>query len=101
MYPRISTGSPLDPWRVVRGDIDGTQKTYRFFLASNCRRNSNAFDRELEPLYAELELGDPLVHQQVGSSFSQFDPMIIILLGLKYGIAYRRVGGVLMKNVID
>lgn len=32
MYPRISTGSPLDPWRVVRGDIDGTQKTYRFFF---------------------------------------------------------------------
>ncbi|CAH3019432.1 unnamed protein product [Porites evermanni] len=64
MYPRISTGSPLDPWRVVRGDIDGTQKTYRFFLASNCSRNSNAADRELEPLYTELELGDPQVHQQ-------------------------------------
>ena len=75
MYPRISTGSPLDPWRVVRGDIDGTQKTYRFFFASNCCRNSNAADRELEPLYAELELGDPQVQQQVGSSFSQFDPI--------------------------
>lgn len=101
MYPRISTGSPLDPWRVVRGDIDGTQKTYRFFFASNCCRNSNAADRELEPLYAELELGDPQVHQQVGSSLSQFDPIIIILLGLKYGIAYRCVGGVRLKNVID
>ena len=101
MYPRISTGSPLDPWRVVRADIDGTQKTYRFFFASNCCRNSNAADRELEPLYAELELGDPQVQQQVGSSFSQFDPIIIILLGLKYGIAYRFVGGVRLKNVID
>ena len=74
MYPRISTGSPLDPWRVVRGDIDGTQKTYPFFLPSTCCRNSNAADRELEPLYSELELGDPQVHQQVGSSFSQLDP---------------------------
>ena len=101
MYPRISTGSPLDPWRVVRGDIDGTQKTYRFFFASNCCRNSNAADRELEPLDAELELGDPQVQQQVGSSFSQFDPIIIILLGLKYGIAYRCVGGIRLKNVID
>ncbi|KAL9970963.1 hypothetical protein ACROYT_G023433 [Oculina patagonica] len=26
MYPRISTGSPLDPWRAVQGDNKGNQK---------------------------------------------------------------------------
>ncbi|KAL9970629.1 hypothetical protein ACROYT_G023039 [Oculina patagonica] len=29
MYPRISTGNPLDPWRAVRGDEKGNQEKTR------------------------------------------------------------------------
>lgn len=43
MYPRISTGRPLDPWRAVQRDVKGTQM----------KSTKPWQDTELEPLNSE------------------------------------------------
>lgn len=54
MYPRISTGSPLDPWRLVRGDVHETraQKTCRLKCLPTCLEMTSSWG-ELEPLHLE------------------------------------------------
>lgn len=54
MYPRISTGSPLDPWRLVRGDVHETrtQKTCRLKCLPTCVEMESSW-HELEPLHLE------------------------------------------------
>ena len=64
MYPRISSGSPLDPWRRVQGDVEGSQKAGRsIFLPKRCQKTSSAAD-ELKPMYADAE--DPQLYKEVG-----------------------------------
>ena len=63
MYPRISTGSPLDPWRRVQGDVEGSQKAGRsIFLPKRCQKTSSAAD-ELKPMYADAK--DPQLYREV------------------------------------
>ncbi len=52
MYPRISTGSPLDPWRLVQGDVHKTrtQKTCRLKCLPTCFEMESSWN-ELEPLH--------------------------------------------------
>ena len=54
MYPRISTGSPLDPWRLVRGDVHETrtQETCRLKCLPTCLEMESSW-HELEPLHLE------------------------------------------------
>ena len=64
MYPRISSGSPLDPWRRVQGDVEGSQKADRsIFLPKRCQKTNSAAD-ELKPMYADAE--DPQLYREVG-----------------------------------
>ena len=51
MYPRISTGSPMDPWRVVRGDNhnERTQKTCQLECLPSCCETRSSWS-ELVPL---------------------------------------------------
>ena len=64
MYPRISSGSPLDPWRRVQGDVERSQKAGRsIFLPKRCQKTSSAAD-ELKPMYADAE--DPQLYKEVG-----------------------------------
>ena len=64
MYPRISTGSPLDPWRRVQGDVEGSQKAGRsIFLPKRYQKTSSAAD-ELKPIYADSK--DPKIYKEVG-----------------------------------
>jgi len=59
MYPRISTGSPLDPWG-VQGVVGGSQKAGRsIFLPKRCQKTSSAAD-ELKPMYADAK--DPQLY---------------------------------------
>lgn len=54
MYPRISTGSPLDPWRLVHGDVHETrtQKTCRLKCLPTCFEMASSW-QELEPLHLD------------------------------------------------
>ena len=64
MYPRISSGSPLDPWRRVQGDVEGSQKAGRsIFLPKRCQKTSSPAD-ELKPMYADAK--DPQLYKEVG-----------------------------------
>jgi len=64
MFPSISTGSPLDPWRRVQGDVEGSQKACRsIFLPKRCQKTSSAAD-ELKPMYADAK--DPQLYKEVG-----------------------------------
>ena len=64
MYPRISSGSPLDPWRRVQGDVEGSQKAGRsIFLPKRCHKTNSAAD-ELKPMYADAK--DPQLYKEVG-----------------------------------
>ena len=51
MYPRISTGSPMDPWRVVQGDVHDkrTQKTCKLECLPSCCETESSWN-ELMPL---------------------------------------------------
>ena len=61
MYPRISSGSPLDPWRRVQEDVEGPQKAGRsIFLPKRCQKTSSAAD-ELKPMYADAK--DPQLYK--------------------------------------
>ena len=52
MYPLICTGRPLDPWRVVQGDVHDkrTQETCRVICLPTCFLMTSSWD-ELEPLH--------------------------------------------------
>ena len=64
MYPRISSGSPLDPWRRVQGDVERSQKACRsIFLPKRCQKTNSAA-AELKPMYADAE--DPQLYREVG-----------------------------------
>ena len=63
MYPRISTGSPLDPWRRVQGDVEGSQKAGRsIFLPKRCQKTSSAAD-ELKPGYVRRCQGSSIIQR--------------------------------------
>lgn len=51
MYPRIATGSPMDPWRVVRGDNhnERTQKACQLECLPSCCETRSSWS-ELVPL---------------------------------------------------
>ena len=64
MFPSISTGSPLDPWQRVQGDVERSQKAGRsIFLPKRCQKTSSAAD-ELKPMYADAK--DPQLYKEVG-----------------------------------
>jgi len=78
MYPRISTGSPLDPWRRVQGDVEGYQKAYRsIFLPKRCQKTSSAAD-EFKPMYADAKV--PQLYKEVGYTLCYLCPLFIFII---------------------
>ena len=59
MYRRITTGNPLDPWRMVEGDRTCSQKsskrTARIFQRKQ-KKEANA--RELKPIYYDANIDE-------------------------------------------
>ena len=77
MYPRISSGSPLDPWRWVQGDVEGSQKAGRsIFLPKRCQKTSSAAD-ELKPMYADAK--DPQLYKEVGYTLCYLRSLFLFL----------------------